>query len=199
MSKGIFIVVLYFRVLSKKMTDLTNQFQNKVLRETILHRILFFSLLSVAMVLFSTQSQARELQGRLGLGYNAQFSNTTLTNGVPGISLKYGLTRAVSVAAIIGVSTGSPSNSVAALKFFSNIFYETNLNFYFMLAGGLVSANKNTGSEFIGGLGTEFFIPGLESVGFSFETGVSLTNITQEFIFKTLGVNILNAGMHFYF
>ncbi len=153
-----------------------------------------------ALFFFSSQSSfARDMQGRLGLGYNAEFANFNSGQGVPGISIKYGFTRDLAGEAVVGVATSSPSNSVTAVKFFKNLFYETNLNFYFMLGGGVVSAAGNTGAEFIGGFGAEFFIPGVESLGFAMETGGSFSNITGSFILKTLGVSFLNAGIHFYF
>lgn len=151
-----------------------------------------------ALGVLSSPAFAKELQGRLGLGYNSQFSNSSATGGVPGISLKYALTRDIAVEAIVGVSTSSPSNSVAAGKFFKNLFFETNLNFYAMAGGGIIGANGTTGTEFIGGFGAEFFIPGLESLGFSMETGASFGNLDGSFAFKTLGVSFLNAGIHFY-
>ena len=144
-------------------------------------------------------SHARDMQGRLGLGYNAEFSNFQAEGGVPGISIKYGMTRDIAAELVIGVATSSPANSVTAAKFFKNLFYETNLNFYFTLGGGVVAARGKTGAEFISAFGAEAFIPGLESLGFSMEAGGSFTNITGSFVLKTLGVSFLNAGMHFYF
>lgn len=107
--------------------------------------------------------------------------------------------KGVAVAAVFGASTSSPVSTVAALKLFANLFYETNLNFYAMAAGGLVSANSTTGFEILGGFGTEFFFPGLESVGFSFEVGASASNISGSFALRTVGSSILDAGIHFYF
>ena len=149
---------------------------------------------------FSTpEANAKDLHGRLGLGFNNQFSNSTTTNGVPGLSLKYGLTRDIAAAGIIGISTSTPSNTVTGLKLFKNIFFEQNLNFYFMVGGALVNGNHQSGADFLGGFGSEFFIPGVESLGFSVETGVRFTNITGSFVFQTLGVSFLEAGIHFYF
>lgn len=52
----------------------------------------------------------------------------------------------------------------------------------------------------MGTLGAEFFIPGLESVGFSFETGGALHNLSNgSMSFRTVGVSFIDAGMHFYF
>lgn len=142
---------------------------------------------------------ARDLQGRLGLGYNSEFSNSSETNGVPGISFKYGFSRELATELIVGLATSSPTNSVTAVKLFKNLFFETNLNFYSMVGLGLVSANSNFGFELIGGLGAEAFLPGLESLGFSMEVGGSFTNISGSFVAKTIGVSFLNAGIHFYF
>lgn len=145
-------------------------------------------------------AHARDMQGRLGLGYNSEFANSAVTGQrVPGVSVKYGLTRDFAIEAIAGMSTRSPVNTVTAAKLFKNIFYETNLNFYFMLGGGILAANTRTGAEFISGFGAEFFIPGLESLGFSVETGASFHNLTGSFVLRTLGVSFLDAGIHFYF
>jgi hypothetical protein len=143
---------------------------------------------------------AKDQHGKLGLGYNAQFANATATGGVPAVSLKYGITRDIAAEGLVGVATSTPSNSVVGIKFFKNLFYETNLNFYFMLGGGILSANNRSGGEFLGGFGAEFFIPGIESLGFSVETGGTLENIsTGTFILKTMGISFLEAGIHFYF
>jgi hypothetical protein len=146
-----------------------------------------------------TSAHARDMQGRLGLGYNAEFANSLLGERTPGISIKYGLTRDIAAEAVVGVTTTSPVNTVTGIKFFKNIFYETNLNFYFMLGGAILSANSRTGAQFIGGFGVEFFIPGLESIGFATETGGSFDNLGGSFALRTLGVSFLDAGIHFYF
>ncbi|MGE0615071.1 MAG: hypothetical protein AB7P04_05495 [Bacteriovoracia bacterium] len=162
-------------------------------------KFLLPALFCAVLGLAPTRSEARDMHGRLGLGYNSQFSNSLVDGGVPGISLKYGLTRDIAAALIVGGKTSNPLNSVTAIKFFKNLFFETNLNFYFMLAGGIVSAGSGASAEFLGGMGAEFFIPGVESLGFSVETGVSFSNATGSFQLKTIGVSFLHAGIHFYF
>ena len=143
---------------------------------------------------------ARDMQGRLGIGYNSQFVNSVVDSRVPGVSVKYGLTRDLAVEAIAGTRTATPTNTVTGLKLFKNVFYETNLNFYLSLGGAIVSANRVSGAEFMGTLGAEFFIPGLESVGFSFETGGALHNLSNSSMsFRTVGASFIDAGMHFYF
>lgn len=161
-------------------------------------RALFPVVCSIA-ISYSIGAEARDLQGRLGLGYNAEFANFYAPGGVPAVSVKYGLTRDLGIEGVVGISTISPSNSVTALKFFKNIFYETNLNFYFFLGGGIVSAASVSGAEFLSGFGAEFFIPGIESLGLAMELGGSFDNLSGSFALKTLGVSFLNAGIHFYF
>lgn len=162
----------------------------------------FFAVLLLSTTLNALapcSAQARDMHARFGIGYNGAFANTDKANGVPGVSFKYGFTPDLAIAAIIGISTAEPSNSVTAVKLFKNVFFENNLNFYFTLGGGVVNAEDNSGAEFITALGAEFFIPGIESLGLSFETGVSFTNLSGSFVLNTLGASILNAGVHFYF
>ena len=153
----------------------------------------------------ASSALARDMHGRLGLGYNGQYASSLSPAGTSAISLKYGLTKDVALAAVIGIQTTATANSVTAFKFFKNIFYETNLNFYFMAGAGLVTgqpagaASGTAGAEFLGGFGTEFFFPGLESLGFSMEVGASFHNLYGGFILKTIGFSFLNAGIHFYF
>src|ERR1041385_157999 len=79
----------------------------------------------IGLALLPWAGSARDLQGRLGLGYNSEFANFQVPNGVPAISLKYGLTRDFAIEGVLGVSTSSPRNSVVGGKFFKNIFFET--------------------------------------------------------------------------
>jgi hypothetical protein len=145
-------------------------------------------------------AHAKDMQGRLGLGYNSEWANTKVLNQwVPGVSLKYGLTKDLATELIIGIATTSPSNSVTGVKFFKNVFYETSLNFYFFVGAALLAGGGSTGSQFLGGFGAEFFIPGIESLGFAVETGGSLDNLGGSFALKSMGVSFLNAGIHFYF
>jgi hypothetical protein len=142
---------------------------------------------------------ARELQGRLGLGYNSQFANSSASERVPGVSVKYGLSRDLAVELVFGMSTATPTNSVLGGKVFKNIFYETQLNFYGFGGGALLAAQNQSGIQMMGGLGAEFFFPGLESLGFSMETGASLDTVSGSMALRTLGVSFIDAGIHFYF
>ena len=141
------------------------------------------------------QALARELQGRLGLGYNSEFAD----GAVPSLSLKYALARDLGTELVLGVNTAAPTATVGAFKLSKGLFFETNLNFSAFAGAGMVSANGNSGFEGLAGFSLEFFIPGLESVGFTSDMGVSLGNGSGSFALRTLGVSFLNAGIHFYF
>ena len=140
------------------------------------------------------------MQGIVGVGYNAEFANTYASGfRLPGISAKYGLTKSIAVEGVVGVSTSAPANSVTAMKVFKNLFYENNLNFYFMSGLGLLNFNAQSSVELLTGFGVEFFIPGLESLGFTMETGASYNNSTGKYALQTMGLSFLDAGVHFYF
>jgi hypothetical protein len=154
----------------------------------------------LSLMAFSSAAYARDMQGRFGLGYNSELANSsTLQNSVPGISIKYALSRDLAFEGIVGVATSTPKTTATGMKFFKNIFFETNLNFYGFLGGAVLSAGGTTGAQFLGGFGSEFFIPGVESLGFSIETGASLDNMSGHFVLRTMGVSFLDAGIHFYF
>lgn len=159
-----------------------------------------FALLIVALN-SSTTAHAKELFGRIGLGYNAQFAQTSTTNGAPAISIKYGLNPRTMIEAIGGYYSGTGGTGVAALKFMQTLHSESYANFYFVFGGGLVSTTLKSGVEFLGGFGAEFFIPGVDSIGLTFEGGVDFENVSAtsgSLVLKTFGASFLNAGMHFY-
>jgi len=76
------------------------------------------------------------------------------------------------------------------------------MNFF---TGGMLSlisqsvvGTTNSGFELGAVVGGEFFLPGLENLGFSFDTGVGVTNVSSV-RFRTIGNSFLNAGIIFYF
>jgi hypothetical protein len=113
--------------------------------------------------------------------------------------MKYALARDIGTQLIVGVNTRAPASTVVGVKLSKGLFFETNLNFSAFAGAGMVSYQAQSGFEALAGFGLEFFIPGLESVGFSTDTGVSFGTSTGSFALRTLGVSFLNAGIHFYF
>ena len=140
------------------------------------------------------EAQARDISGRVGIGYVNDYANHT-----PCFSIKYGMSRDTALQADLGVSTAIPTSYVFGGKFFKNIFLEQNINFYGAFGLAALKSATNPGFEGQGVLGAEFYIPGIESIGFSFEAGASAMNvINNTFIAQTIGFTFINAGMHFY-
>jgi len=184
-------------VLSKRKPPFTLIEEDNVMRcETKLLSLICCAILSLSV---SLSSEARELQGRMGLGYNSQFVNSSELERVPAVSLKYGLSRELATELLLGFSTTTPTNRVTGIKIFKNIFFETQLNFYGFLGAGLLSARGNSGFQCMGGFGAEFFIPGVESLGFAMETGGSMDTLSGSLAVRTMGASFLDAGIHFYF
>ena len=157
---------------------------------------LFFGVLVLG---YPASVMAKDLSSRLGVGYKDQFYTST-----PSIAVQYYPGPSLGFSLALGVDT-QESNSRFGLmaKLYRVIFQEDNMNFYMGSGAGLLSEevnNKNqSGFELNGFVGAEFFLPGLESLGFSFEAGVAVTSVSSQVRFRTFGDSPLRAGMIFYF
>lgn len=158
--------------------------------------VFFLSVGAIGFIMPS--ADAKDLSGRIGIGFMNEFSSSSGTFQVPALSAKYALTKDLAISGAAGINTTSPGGYSLGAKVYKNIFYETNLNFYVAAGAGLVKRDQ-LGIEFLGVFGTEIFIPGVDSLGLSFEAGASLSNITGSFVVKTIGFTFLHAGVHFYF
>ncbi len=156
--------------------------------------------------LIASVAHGRELSSRLGLGFSDQFG---LSSSMPGVAVRYYPTSDFGIMGILGVDTQKDASQFGFLaKAFKVVFKEQNLNFYVGAGAGIVSqqnkmSNGTTSNDsgFIadGFVGTEFFLAGLENLGFSVETGVGITSISSQVRFRTLGDSPLRAGIVFYF
>ncbi len=146
-------------------------------------------------------AHAADLRGRVGIGATNQ-----LANEIPAISLKIQRTKTFALGTLLGFKTNQDRTLYGAgLKFYRIIYDEPQLNFY--MAGTLAALNYfdeekdqvKSGHQVDGTLGTEFHLAGLESVGFSFEVGLSVRNADSGgSTIQTLGDQFLKAGFHFY-
>jgi hypothetical protein len=159
----------------------------------------------LAVVLISANVQAKDLTHRLGVGY----ANQTGLD-VPSLQGKYWVNPELGFSADFGIKTGGDDSGFGLLvKAYKVIFPEENLNFYMGGGGGLISqkvsiakggdGKNSSGFELMTFIGAEFFMPGLESLSFSFEAGVGVISIHSDSEFRTIGNSPLNAGMTFYF
>lgn len=158
-----------------------------------LHLIILLAILSF----FSPDSKAFDKSNRLGIGMSNQ-----VKNDFPAFSFKLQKSRSFALGGVLGLSTDTKNGGYGVgLKVYRNIFDEPQLNFYFAGMGAILS-NKINETSYSGfqldlSLGSEFHFTGLNSIGFSFEFGMSAYK-TREFVLQTLGNNFVVSAVHFY-
>jgi len=167
-------------------------------------KLLVTALLALPLLTASLTAQAKDLHHRLGIGYADQ----TGVN-VPSLRAKYFMSSDFAVSADLGIKTGDRNSAFGLMvKAYKTIFPEDNLNFYFGGGAGLVSQKKpspegdgknNSGFSLMAFAGVEFFIPGIDSVGITFETGVGIVSIRSDTSFRTIADSPVTGGMVFYF
>ncbi len=163
--------------------------------------------LLVSLIFISVQSLAKDLTNRLGVGFSDQFA-TSSNNSLPSIAVKYYPNPDFAYSVALGVDTQENASRFGfAAKMYRTIFVEENMNFYMgggaallseELTVGIVTENSS-GFELSGFAGGEFFLTGLESVGFSFEVGVGIVSVSNQVRFRTIGDSPFKAGIIFYF
>lgn len=146
----------------------------------------------------SVSASGKEMANRLGVGYRNSYAFD-----LPSLAAQYYPTSDMGLVGAIGIDTEDQNSKMV----FSGgvrkiVFVEDNLNFFM---GGMLSViSKETagatdsGFELAALVGTEFFLQGLENLGFNLESGVAVTNV-KKVRFRTMGDSFLRAGIIFYF
>lgn len=155
----------------------------------------------IILFVLSSHAFSADLRGRLGVGASNQ-----LANGIPAISLKIQQNKTFAIGGLVGFKSNEDNTLYGAgIKFYRIIFDEPQLNFY--MAGLVASQNYlnedekvKSGFQVDGTMGAEFHLSGIESIGFSFEFGLSARNANKEggTSFETLGDQFVKAAVHFY-
>lgn len=160
-----------------------------------------FTLISlmISVLLVTIPSTAKDLTSRLGIGYSDQFSES-----LPSVGIKYWPDAKLGFGAALGIDTEKDNSRFGFMaRLYRVIFTEENLNFYMGTGGGVLSIEEagdtDSGFEITGFFGSEFFLPGLENLGITFEAGVGVTSVSSEVRFRTFGDSPIRAGMTFYF
>lgn len=156
------------------------------------------SILVLLALTFSSMGFAKDLTNRLGVGYR-----DTLTTGRPALAVQYYPTREYGVIGAIGVDTqdqNSSSSFEGGVR--RMIFREDNMNFFMGGTMAMISATTSgvsqSGYELGAHVGGEFFLTGLDSLGFNFQVGVSVAS-TNKVRFRTTADSPITAGIIFYF
>ena len=155
-------------------------------------------LLFLGLLMSGMMAQAKDLTSRLGVGYRNSYSFN-----LPSLATEYYPNSEYGFVGAIGIDTEDKNSRFAVSGGVRKvIFMEENLNFFM---GGMLSmlsletnSQTDSGFDLAGLVGAEFFLHGLENLGFSFETGLAVTNV-KKVRFRTVGDSFVNAGIVFYF
>lgn len=153
----------------------------------------------VIVSLFSSLVFAKEMPQRLGVGIKDNTSQS-----VPSLAAVYHINGLTAVTGGVGVDTQKDYSKFqihAGVRHV--IFHETQLHYYAGGQLGLVTfeepiEGKENGFEANFLMGVEFFLTGLENVGFSVEGGLGLSSVKNTRI-RTFADHPLRAGIIFYF
>lgn len=153
------------------------------------------------IILFcSFNAYSLDLLHKIGLGYQN-------TNG-PAISTRYYFQPTLALTLSTGFNT-KQNHSLFFLegKVHKVLFEERYLNFFTAVSLALINekinkqsvVSKNNGFKIQGSIGAEFFFVNLPSLGFSFETGLSLQSKSGSIQIETVSYAPFMAGVYFYF
>lgn len=154
--------------------------------------------LALCLIAFCGTAEAKDLTNRLGVGVK---KNTALD--LPELAAVYYPVADIALAGGLGIDTKKDASRFTANAAVRRmIFKEANMNFYMGGSVGLINfetnSKKESGFELNALFGGEFFLTGLESLGFTFEGGVGIVS-ADEVRFRTLADGPFSAGIIFYF
>lgn len=154
--------------------------------------------LLLLIVMAPLAAPAKMMESRLGLG----FRDSMAISGLPALAANYYPNSNIGLTGALGIDT-EENNSKFGLQvgLRKRIFEEDQLNFYmggaFTLLTQEVATVKKSGYELSALIATEFFLSGLENLGFNIEAGIGVSNV-DKVRFRTLGQSFIGAGIFFY-
>jgi hypothetical protein len=141
------------------------------------------------------EANAKDLRSRVGVGLHQQFV------GVSALSVRYGLPTAkptsvvqVEVDAGVAAAASAPLELYAGGRLLYSVLVEDNLNVYLGAGAGYAQQAGVGAARVEPVLGAEFFLFGLENLGFSVEWGVPV-DLGATWSVRTAP----NAAVHYYF
>lgn len=155
--------------------------------------ILFFLTVSGIQNLWAV-----DLKNRLGIGVSNQ-----LINNLPAISMKLQKSDLFAFGGLFGLRASDKDGGFSAgVKLYRNIFREPQLTFYSALTLAIINSKtletSTTGFQVDGTFGSEFHFSGIDSLGFSFEFGLSVNKFNENFSVDLTGYHFIHAAIHFY-
>ena len=160
-----------------------------------------FTIILFCLFVSSTGLFAKDLNGRVGLGFNSQLS----PNGINSASIKVWTTSDVCLQPIVGFQFTDDVNEIdIGGKLLYKIKDEKSINVYTGGGIGVAIVDPDVGDSetafSIGAiLGVEYFFSGLPNLGFSSEIEFLVFDYLEN---TTVGLDadtFLTAGIHYYF
>jgi hypothetical protein len=151
-------------------------------------------------LLISPVAHAKDLRNRIGVGFNNQFGHAS------SLSVRYGLPwnkEAINLQLelLAGVDLDSDDTTTDAVSAGARVLYaivaEDNMNLYAAAGLGWVSHDGEAGVRLQPGLSAQFFLFGLENLGFSADWGLSLDVGTNSAVASFTSAP--GMGLHYYF
>jgi hypothetical protein len=144
------------------------------------------------------KASASSGESRIGLGFNTQLSNF----GVSSLSLRYWGSDNLGFEGLFGFSFGDNTRFLdLGGKILALFKKEQNMDLYGFGLLGIenykIGDTSDTNLTIGGGVGVEFFLPGLPNLGFGTELGLFYNNGTK--VFGTVANWIPQVGMRYYF
>ncbi len=146
----------------------------------------------------------KDLTNRLGVGFKNPFSID-----LPAIAAQYYPNADMALNGSLGIDTEDKQSKFGFMVRANRIvFKEDNMNFYMgggvgllsrQIVGTTTATETESGFQLAAFCGGEFFLPGLDSLGFTLESGVDVTSLKSGVRFRTFGQSPVMAGMFFYF
>lgn len=152
--------------------------------------------LLICLALLPTTAVAKDLSGKVGVGFNNQFASLSA------LSARYVLPLAdlhVAIEANVGTSIlkGQENAAFGGLRMIYGLVREDNMVLHAGLGVGLWGEGKTNSLRLQPVLGAEFFLYGLENLGFLVEWGLTIDLGSENRVYTTSTAP--SAGLHYYF
>ena len=160
--------------------------------------VLLRSLFVLTALSLSATASAKDLSGKIGVGFNNTLPHMT------GLSAKYGIPTGdpaiqVGVEAIgaFSATDGAGNDFFAGGRLSYALATEDNLNLYAAAGAGLKSTGEDQNVRIQPALGVEFFLFGLENLGFIAEAALNIDLGESTAIYTLSGSPVV--GLYYYF
>ena len=152
--------------------------------------------LLICLLALPTTASAKDLAGRVGIGFNNQFSSLSA------LSARYVLPTHDLHLAIEGhfgssILKGQDNAGFAGARLIWGMVREDNMLLHLGLGGGFWGEGNTNSFRLQPVLGAEFFLYGLENLGFLVEWGVTIDLGDENRVYTTSTAP--SAGLHYYF